>query len=114
MKKIILLLSVLGIFSFASAQKTAYHKMPEKLFNEGKEMFLEENYTGAHDLLSEYLNQGTDSNLREEAEYLLAASAYYRNSPNSGDVMKEYLDTYPETLYHNNLKFLIGSFHFNE
>ena len=114
MKKFILLLSVLSYISFASAQKSAYHKMPEKLFNEGKEMFLEENYTGAYDLLSEYLREGTDPTLREEAEYFLAASAFHTNSPNSGDMMKEYLNRYPETLHHHTLNFLIGSYHFDE
>ncbi len=115
MKKIILLLSVIGIFSVANAQKTANQKTPNrKMFDQGKEMFLEENYTGAFDLLTEYINEGTDAKLIEEAEYLMAASAFYRNTPNSGDIMKEYLKNYPETIHHNQLKFLIGSFHFDE
>ncbi len=114
MKKIILLLSVIGLFSFATAQKTAYHVPSQKLFDQGKEMFLEENYTGAYDLLSEYIQLATDNKLIEEAEYFMAASAFYRNAPNSGDIMKEYLSNYPETIHHNQLKFLIGSYHFAE
>ncbi|HTN68440.1 MAG TPA: tetratricopeptide repeat protein [Dysgonamonadaceae bacterium] len=115
MKKIILLLSVLGTLSTISAQKTAHHQMPEKLFHEGKEMFLGENYSGANDLLSEYIQQEeANANLKEEAAYLIAASAFHRNTPNSGDIMKEFLNNYPETLYHHNIKFLIGSYHFNE
>ncbi|MGV8963237.1 MAG: tetratricopeptide repeat protein [Candidatus Saccharimonadaceae bacterium] len=114
MKKTILLLSVVATFSFATAQRTAYNEMPRKLFNEGKEMFYGENYSGAYDLLSEYIKQGKDANLIEEAEYLMAASTFYRNTPNSGDVMKEFMEKYPETLHRNNIKFLIGSNHFNE
>ena len=114
MKKIILLLSVIGIFSFATAQRKAYHEKPQQLFEQGKEMFYEENYTGAYDLLAEYIKQGTDANLIEEAEYFMAASTFYRNTPNSGDIMKEYLNNYPETIHHHQIKFLIGSYHFNE
>ncbi len=114
MKKIILLLSVLGVFSFATAQRTAYQEAPQKLFDQGKEMFYEENYTGANDLLTEYIKHGTDVYLLEEAEYLMAASAFYRNAPNNGDIMKEFLNNYPETLHRNHVKFLIGSYHFNE
>ena len=114
MKKIILLLSAIGIFSFSTAQRTAYKENAQILFEQGKEMFLEENYTGSYDLLSEYIKQGTDANLIEEAEYYMAASTFYRNTPNSGDIMKEYLNNYPETIHHHQVKFLIGSYHFNE
>lgn len=114
MKKIILLLSVIGLFSFANAQRATTQGTSQELFDQGKEMFYEENYTGAFDLLSEYIKQAKDANQIEQAEYFMAASAFYRNSPNSGDIMKEYLSDYPETLHHNQLKFLIGSYHFNE
>ena len=114
MKKIILFLSVVGIFSYATAQRTATDQTPQKLFDQGKEMFLEENYTGAFDVLSEYIKEGNDANLIEESEYLMAASTYYRNTPNSGELMKEFLEKHPETAYHNHIKFLIGSYHFDE
>ena len=114
MKKIILLLSVVGIFSFATAQRTANDQTSQKLFEQGKNMFLEENYTGAYDVLTEYLKQGKDANLIEQAEYIMAASAYYRNTPNSGDILKEFLENYPETTYDDQIKFLIGSYHFDE
>ena len=114
MKKIILLLSLVGVFSFATAQRGAHDQTPQKLFDEGKEMFLEENYTGAYDILSEYLNQGKDAHLIEQAEYFMAASTYYRNTPNSGDILKEFLEKHPETAYNHHIKFMIGSFHFNE
>ncbi len=114
MKKIILLLSVIGLFSFANAQRAATQEIPQKLFDQGKEMFYEKNYTGAYDLLTEYIEQATDAKKIEEAEYYMAASAFYRNTPNSGDIMKEFLNNYPETIHHNQMKFLIGSYHFDE
>ena len=114
MKKIILLLSVIGVFSIATAQRTTTKEAPQKLFDEGKQMFHEKNYAGAHDLLTKYNELGTNANQIEEAEYLMAASAFYQNSPNSGDIMKEFLNNYPETIHHNQIKFLIGSYHFDE
>lgn len=77
-------------------------------------MFLEENYTGAYDILSEFLNQSKDADLIEQAEYFMAASTYYRNTPNSGNILKEFLEKYPETAYNHHIKFMIGSFHFDE
>src|SRR5690554_3746822 len=105
MKKIILLLSVIGIFSMATAQRTATKEAPQKLFDEGKQMFYEKNYTGAFDLLSKYSEQATNAIQIEEAEYLMAASAFYRNTPNSDVIMKEFLSNYPETIHHNQTKF---------
>ena len=89
MKKIILLLSVIGLFSFAHAQRAAMQEPSQKLFDQGKEMFYEKNYTGASDLLTEYIKQATDVNQMEQAEYFMAASAFYRNSPNSGDILRK-------------------------
>lgn len=114
MKKIILLLSVIGIFSMATAQRTATKEAPQKLFDEGKQMFYEKNYTGAFDLLSKYSEQATNAIQVEEAAYLMAASAFYRNTLNSDVIMKEFLSNYPETIHHNQTKFLIGSYHFDE
>ena len=114
MKKIILLLSVIGIFSIATAQRATTKEAPQRLFDEGKQMFHEKNYLGAYNLLSKYNERGSNANQIEEAEYLMAASTFYQNTPNSGDIMKEFLNSYPETIHHNQIKFLIGSYHFDE
>ncbi len=114
MKKIILLLSVIGLFSIATAQRATTKEMHQKLFDEGKQMFHEKNYTGAYDLLNKYNELASNAKQIEEAEYLMAASAFYQNSPNSGNTMKEFLNKYPETVHHNQMKFLIGSYHFDE
>lgn len=54
MRKIILLFTLALVTQISTAQRTAYHTQPEKLFNQGKEMFLEGNYVGAKDMLSRY------------------------------------------------------------
>ena len=62
MKKIILILSVIGLFSIATAQRATTKEVPQKLFDEGKQMFYEKNYTGANDLLTRYNEQATNAN----------------------------------------------------
>ena len=76
MKKIILLLCAIGVFSIATAQRAATKESPQKLFDEGQQMFYEENYTGAHDLLTKYIEQATNASQIEQAEYLMATSAF--------------------------------------
>ncbi|HCM22088.1 MAG TPA: hypothetical protein DIC46_15245, partial [Porphyromonadaceae bacterium] len=114
MKNWIILFSFLVATHVVSAQRTAYHFPPEKLFNQGKEMFLQQNYTGAQDFLSHYIAESNDTQLQEEAEYMIAAAAYYRNTPDNGEVLKEFLDTHPESVHRHQVHFLIGSGHFNK
>lgn len=76
MKKIIVLFCLVIASYSLFAQRTVYHQQPEKLFNQGKEMFLERNYTGAQDLLMQYSSTGKDAFLLEEAAYMNAASAF--------------------------------------
>ena len=68
MKKIILLLSVIGVFSIATAQRATTKEMHQKLFDEGKQMFHEKNYTGAYDLLNKYNELASNAKQIEEAE----------------------------------------------
>ena len=110
----ILLLSLIFATYLAMAQRTVYHHQPEKLFNQGKEMFLEGNYTGAQDLLSQYVAESNDRFLTEEARYMMAVSSFHKGVKNSGDVMKTFLDEHPENIHHHQVKFLIGSYHFDE
>ena len=112
MKKIILLSLVLATH-LATAQRTVYHQMPERLFNQGKEMFLEGNFVGAQDVLTQFLGTGNDAFLREEAAYMIAVSSFQRGIENSNEVMKDFLRNYPETVHRHKVNFLIGSYYFD-
>lgn len=114
MKKIIFLLLFAAATYIATAQRTVYHNPSEKLFNQGKEMFLERNYTGAQDLLSQYIAEGSDRFLTEEAKYMISASSFYKGAEKSGDKLKAFLDAHPESIHRHQVKFLIGSYHFDE
>ena len=76
-------------------------------------MFLEENYTGAQDML-ESRAESTDEFLKEEAAYMMAVAEFRRGNENSGDILKAFIDTYPETIHRHELNFLIGSFHYDK
>lgn len=114
MKKIIFLFTLILMVQVSSAQKTAYHTQPEKLFNQGKEMFLTGSYEGAEQLLGKFITSSDDAYLKEEAAYMIAVSAFQRGNDNSEDILKEFLATHPETIYRHRINFLIGSFHFDK
>lgn len=114
MKKIIVLFCLVIASYSLFAQRTVYHQQPEKLFNQGKEMFLEKNYTGAQDLLMQYSSNGKDAFLLEEAAYMNAASAFYKGDKYSADMLMEFLDKYPQTIHRNQMLFFVGSYHFDE
>jgi clan AA aspartic protease (TIGR02281 family) len=112
MKKFILLSLVVLATQFAPAQRTTNHQMPERLFNQGQEMFLSGNYVGAQDVLTQFLNEGNDAFLRESAAYMIAVSSFRRGVENSNDVMSAFLREHPETVHRHEVKFLIGSYYF--
>lgn len=115
MKKIILLFfSLLTMLQLSVAQRTVYHTRPEKLFNQGKEMFLEGNYAGAEDLLAQFTAVSNDARLKEEAAYMRAVASFKRGREESGEVLQSFLDNYPESVHRHPLLFLIGSRYFDQ
>jgi outer membrane protein assembly factor BamD (BamD/ComL family) len=112
MKKIILLSLVVFAIQFATAQRTTNHQMPERLFNQGQEMFLSGNYVGAQDVLTQFLNEGDDAFLRESAAYMIAVSSFRRGIEGSNEVMKDFLEKHPETAHRHEVTFFIGSYYF--
>src|SRR5690554_3772616 len=114
MRKIILLFTLALVTQISTAQRTAYHTQPEKLFNQGKEMFLEGNYVGAKDMLSRYTMVSDDAYLKEEAAYMTAVSSFRSGSENGGEILKAFLERYPETVHRHLVSFLIGSSHYDK
>lgn len=114
MKKVILLIAIATATHTATAQRTSYHSQLDRLFNRGKEMFLEGNYAGAQDILSCFEAKTDNTSLKEEAAYMIAVSTFRRGTENSLNLLKEFLDTYPETIYRHRVNFLIGSDHYDK
>ncbi len=116
MRKIVLLLAiaVITLSHTVTAQQTAYNQQPEKMFNQGKEMFLAENYVGAQDMLTKYLSSSNNAILKDEAKYMLAVSSYRRGETQSADKLLELWSESPKSIYNNQVAFLLGSWHFEK
>ncbi|NDV79030.1 tetratricopeptide repeat protein [Dysgonomonas sp. 511] len=114
MKKLFVALAVAISVQSGYAQKSAYTEMPDRLYSQGKEMYLDNNYVGAINTLEQFRQISKDEALIEEADFMIIASMYYRGNANAGDLLKDYLEKYPESYHRNQLTFFIGSFHFAE
>lgn len=114
MKKLILTIAVALCLQSAYAQKSVYAEQPERLFTQGKEMFLEKNYVGSQHLLQEYVKLSKNDKQKQEAAYMLVSSFFYQGNAAAANMLKGYLDTYPETYHRDQLCFFIGSIHFVE
>jgi TolA-binding protein len=111
MKKILVSLCLI-LGSQAVGQRSYLFNASGRLFAEGKELFELKNYAGCSDKLQAYKQQATDADLIQEATYMLACAAYEQGLPASSELLKEYLDAYPDTRHADEVCFYIGSVHF--
>ncbi len=114
MKRLLVALSVVLSMQYAHAQKSVYTESPNRLFTQGKEMFLDDNFVGCINTLEEFKKKSSDDKLMPEADYMLVSSQYYMGKSISTNALKDYLEKYPETYHRNQLCFFIGSSHFTE
>ena len=112
MRRIILIFTLALLVQVSFAQKSEYNSKPDLLYNQGKEMFLGGNWTGAIDLLQQFSYESKDKLLQEEAAYMIAVSAFRMGNENSDLIMKEFLEEYPETVHINQINFLVASHYF--
>lgn len=112
MRKLLLVLGLAAGLQLTYAQRGTQMELPNRLFTQGKEMFLDKNYVGCLNTLDEFKQLSKDASLKQEADYMIASSYYYQGKENVAIVLKEYLETYPETYHRNQLCFFIGSSHF--
>lgn len=114
MKRLLIILGVLLSIQCAYAQKSAYTELPGRLFTQGKEMFIDDNFVGCINTLDEFKKKSSDEKLIPEADYMIVSSMYYTGTPDIANKLKEYLETYPATYHRNQICFFIGSTHFAE
>ena len=84
MKRILIPLCLVVGAQFTDAQRSYQFDSVNRLFNEGKELFVLKNYAGCIDKMEAYRGVSTDADLIQEADYLLACSAYEQNLPEIG------------------------------
>ncbi|GHV58893.1 hypothetical protein FACS1894182_12120 [Bacteroidia bacterium] len=76
-------------------------------------MFIDGNYAGCIDKITEYKKQQPLSHELEESDFLLAASAFHQGQGNAGYILRDFLDNYPETAHRNDVCFMLGSVFFS-
>lgn len=94
------------------AQQTEPLTGEERLFNDGKQLFLRHDYAAARQTLTDYLKHSTCTDFRDEADYMLACSAYELEYPDRIQILEDYLSAHPESRYKNRVKALAGSARF--
>lgn len=112
MKRILIPLCLVIGSHAASAQRSYQFQSNERLFQEGKAMFAEQNYSGCIDKLEAYKRQATDADLIQEADYMLVCAAFEQGRPNTDELLKSYLEAYPDSRHTDAVCYRIGSVHF--
>jgi Uncharacterized protein conserved in bacteria len=112
MKRLIIVMSLLLCVIAATPQRSSNFSSRDRLFIEAKEMFADRNYAGCIDKLHQYKTITINPLLQEEVDFLLLASDFYQGSKEVSESLKNFLDTYPSSVYKNEVYFLIGSDHF--
>ena len=86
----------------------------DNLYKEGKELFQEKNYAAALPTLKAFVKQKPAASLLQDAEYMLVSSAYELKDKNRIELLRKYLDRYPDTPYANRIYALLASCYFYE
>lgn len=97
-----------------SAQQTQPLTSNVRLFEDGKQLFMRQDYAAAWQTLSEFMHRKPEANLVEETAYMLACTAYELKAKNSVEMLRNYLDQYPDSRYTNRVQSLIASIYFSE
>lgn len=113
MKRILIPLCLLVGSYTATGQRSYQFESPERLFVEGKELFVLKNYPGCIDKLEAYKKQATDADLIQESDYMLACATFEQGKENAPEVLKEYMEKYPDTRHGDEINYLIASSHFD-
>ena len=92
-----------------SAQTSEKITSPVNLYKEGKELFQEKNYAAAIPALKAFVKQKPTASLLQDAEYMLVSSAYELKDKNRIELLRKYLDRYPDTPYANRIYSLLAS-----
>ncbi len=113
MKKIIIFLCLVMYLQSTLSQRSEPFISSTRLFDEAKAFYEDKNYAGCLDKLNAYKKQQiTSPDLLQEADFMIAASAFKQGRSDALGMLKDYLDAYPETRHQDEVCFMIGSGHF--
>jgi TolA-binding protein len=111
-KKIIIPLCVVAVSIATNGQRSYQFDSADRLFAEGKDFFELKNYTGCADKLEAYKKIATNTDLVQEADYMLAYIAFEQGDENAVEILESYLKQYPDSRHGDEACLLIGSGYF--
>lgn len=114
MKRILIPLCLVVTAHCASGQRAYQFQSDKRLFDEGKELFNLKNYSGSIDKLEAYKRLSQDADLTQEADYMIVSAIYQQGRQDAPEVLKEYLEKYPDSRHADEINFFIGSSHFGQ
>ncbi|WP_294592556.1 tetratricopeptide repeat protein [uncultured Bacteroides sp.] len=105
----------------ANAQTSEKSTSPQRLYQEGQTLFQQKAYAAAISPLQAFVRQMDAEGKplpatgeRQEAEYMLVCAAYELRDPKSVELLRAFLEEYPDTPYANRIYALIASAYFFE
>ena len=105
----------------ANAQTSEKSTSPQRLYQEGQILFQQKAYAAAISPLQAFVRQMDAEGKplpatgeRQEAEYMLVCAAYELRDPKSVDLLRAFLEEYPDTPHANRIYALIASAYFFE
>ncbi|MDR3252929.1 MAG: hypothetical protein LBT35_05145, partial [Tannerella sp.] len=84
----------------------------DRIFLEGVDFFEQKNYAGCIDKLEAYRQVGSNRDLLQEADYMLAYIAFTEGKKNAADLLADYLKEYQDSRHTDEVSFLIGTGYF--
>lgn len=108
----------LGLFCtiplMATAQRENVPADARHLFDEGKSLFVRQDYAASRQILTRYLQQAAQPDFTDEVDYMLACTAYELKEPERLEKLNAYLEKHPDSRYANRVYSLIASVYFSE
>ena len=105
----------------ATAQTGEKITSPQRLYQEGQSLFRQKAFAAAIPPLQAFIEQtGAEGNPlpatgeKEEAEYMLVCAEYELKNPGRIELLREFLDAYPDTPHANRIYALMASAYFFE
>ena len=111
-----LLLTLLGALPAAGmAQRHVPVTAPGRLFEEGRQLFIQKDYAAALRALKDFVKTDGQTFLqRSEADYMIACTAYELKQKDCIRTLETYLATHPDSPYKNRVNALIANALFYE
>jgi len=112
-----LFLCVLICFTvlWASAQQTVYYTNTDVSFNQGKELFNQRKYAASYRFFEAFLKKApqVQAGQIQEAEFYMAANAFYLHKKNARQLLENYLYNHPYTPFADRTFFMLGQSELN-